>query len=393
MSAWAKVGLLAAVFVVAGCSRGASRLPAPGEAVVPRSIPLVFFVLRGQEEPNAVTEEDLWQAVGLANRVFEDARLSFYIHGIARISTRYLHRNDDGDELLPWSVVAPDALAMAPWMAEIGLDDSHRTHRALWLGQVASRMPPDGISVFITPFNGHNGKMWGSNCAAPFPHNDRLPYYDPGPGRGWIRDGSKGIFCTPSGRLHGHRIDALAHELGHYIGGLHHTWDVTNERANRISGVVPEDAFDLLYAPEQGGTIQRFRSREEVSQAQTPVLPLDSNCAGCSGKASRRVLPGTACVTEFRLPLPGGEWLSLNSAENPELLYGMAFPPRPGDWRYGINVMSYLHQNSEVTPCEFRLSGSQILLLHRHLHSSQGQRDLLGTIRRSRLSLPAALVR
>lgn len=377
--AWLLLGL-------AGCAREkGARSPAEA-GVVAREIPLVFYLLSGPGEPNAADVEDLWSAVNLANQVYADARLSVYIHAIERFPVRYLHRSDDGDERLPWSVVAPDAIAMAPSMASAGFDDSHAAHRALWLGQVAARLPPDGITVFIVPFSGHNGKMWGSNCAAPFPHNDGDPYYDPGPGAAWLRDGSKGIFCTPTARA-GHRIDALAHELGHYIGGLNHTWDVTNATANRKEGVVAEDYFDLLYATTPGG-IARFQSREQALQARGYTVPLDSNCPDCVVSSSRRVLPSTACITAFRLVSPLGV-LELNSAEHPALLDGVAFPPRQGDPRYGVNVMSYLYQNPEATPCALRLSRAQIALLHSKLRSPVGHRNLLGTVQRSRLPPPA----
>jgi hypothetical protein len=183
--------------------------PSTTPVTVDRSIGIDFFVMSPTGTPVPVTSADIKEAVDMANMIFTDADISFYVASENYINTGYLH-DIRGTNNVSWNEICFDA-------SFIGLDpdafpSAHATKIPEWLNQIAAQLSPTRIPVFVGM-----APNWGSNCASPSPWDDGYDNGNNSPsGAGWSEDRSHGIICKNDGR----GILALAHELGHYLGRI-----------------------------------------------------------------------------------------------------------------------------------------------------------------------------
>jgi hypothetical protein len=395
---WMRAILVTSFLLLAACGpRKPPQMPvgSTGQAVVfappdddppkftHRDIPVSVHILSGlgPNEVNPTDESDVVGALDFANDTWRDADVQFYAHSVQRHSMRILHRHDDAARRYSWAEVRDDAMQIDPMAGGAYFAPTLRLSTAEWIVQIKARQPRDQITVFVFTYIGHDGASWGSNCASPYPHDDGGGARDNADGRS--ADGSKGIVCTP-GAIAGRRIHALAHEFGHYIGGLLHTFEITNAWAVSTEGYVPADYFDLLYTPNAAGDgVVTFKSRAGALQAGTRLKPLDGNNTAVGKDDSRAVIPNTGCNVQYRLVVPRGT-VVLESGQHTDVLAGMAFARKPGSPQLGINVMSYLYEDPVNTPCDMRLAPSQIRMIHKKLGEARGHRNVLGTVQRPR---------
>lgn len=369
--------VFAALALLTGCGRHKDAKTAAGAPTAgsPRTVPVVFYMLEGPTEGdrNRATDEDLLGAVTLSNQVYADAFVQFFVHDVRRLPMKRLHRNDD-QVVASWGEVAEDAMRIAPSVAQAGFRADETATLSEWLGQTFARTEPDMVHVLVTPFWGSNGVSHGSACASPYPHDDGLGSREPSRGPAWSKDHSRVISCHPNGDIPGWRLAALPHEFGHYLGGLNHTFDATNEWAATTAGDSVEEYWDLVYAPLASGGIATFTDRASAAKAKGHLKPIDEGA---------KVVRGSACNTEIRPTGGRGEKLRFSLVETPGALGGLAFAPRRQGEKNAINLMSYLYDTPSTTPCDLRLSRSQIEILHKKMAGRRGSRNLIGTVPRT----------
>lgn len=376
----------------AGCKRqqdaeppqvASRQLPSRQVPWQPRRIPLSFVMLTGPDAPNTATEYDIMHAVDFANEIYGPGMINFYVHQVRWVQTRALHRLDSAVQTLTWQDVAGDAVQIEPSLQRAPFFGTDQTSANRWLAQIASFMPRDYVTIFVATFSGENGRQSGSACNSPFPHNDNDGARKLGPGR-WANDFSKGIYCVPSGNREGSKLDTLAHELGHYIGGLVHTFDVAHTSVHKATGDDYYDYYDFFYAVDPTGRdIVRFTGPEQIGDPRG-LKPVDSNCTNCDtkeGTDAREVVKGSRCNVRFRFMLPGGT-VVYDTDSRPDKVFGVVRQGQSGG-NGGINLMSYLFSDPIRTPCHLFLTRSQFDILHRKLSGTQGHRNQLGTVSRA----------
>ncbi len=370
--------VLVVMGLLLGCGRGRGARSAEAVGPLagsPRTVPVVLYLLEGPTEAdrNRATDDDVLTAITLSNQVFADAYVQFFVHDVRRLPVKRLHRSDD-QVFATWAEVAEDAIRLAPAMAQAGYraDESASLHE--WLMQSFARLEPDMVHVLVVPFWGSKGVSSGSACASAYPHNDGLSSREPPRGPAWATDRSRMILCQPSGDRPGRLLATLPHEFGHYLGGLNHTFDVTNQAAAAVADETFEDSWDLVYAPVATGGIATFEDRATAARAKPFLRPLDEDA---------KVLRGTACNVEIHPTGGHGERLRFSLADTPKALGGLAFLPRRSGEKNAINLMSYLYDTPTTTPCDLRLSRSQILLLQKKMAEKRGARHLIGTVPRT----------
>lgn len=371
--------LRSALFIVSlagglACS-GSGEAPATASASGPltqtighRSIPIDVFLMSPSGSANSVTDQNVTDAIAMANTVWAPVNVDYYLGVQSRITTQYLHCLSSAKCSLgsvTWAQIKGDAglLGVSP----TAFPDTNATTIENWIGQISSKRSPTRITVMVGTTN-----LGGSNCASPYPHDDGYNFNNSHPtGPTWSTDNSHGIICVNDGR----GILALAHELGHYLG-LFHTHEALLSSALATEGQVPADYYDLVYTGNGAG-IRTFSSKADALPYTASFLLKDNG-------SSRSVNNTVACGDPSFNLVPCEFWNTFTSGNGSPVMYrtsinpmemaGITSAPVAGSSQYRMNLMSY----NFCSKCPLFLSQSQIDIVTRTLSGMLGQRQMLG---------------